>query len=467
MIAIRNRVIGVVPRPTHEGLSDLRLGLRAVVRNLPKTGTISRDDFCAMYSGPKRARYQRNADYVRSHGFSPHMAGLRMFIKWEKLSPEKVNPDPRPIQYRDGRYCVEVSQFLKPIEQHLYQLHGDGSLLPPTRLIAKGLNQVERAKVLRAKLARFVAPVVVSLDASRFDKHVDIELLKIEHKVYKHCNPDPYFAFLLTLQLINYVRTLNGIKYTAYGKRMSGDMNTALGNCILMIIMLATFCIKFLHQRWDMFDDGDDCLLIVEREELDVVLKHARDAFLSYGHEIKVEKIAYTFPTVMFCQSCPVEFAPGKWKFVRNPRKVLSCALMSNKWKTSVYARRRLLATIGLGELILNMGVPVLQSFSLALIRSADGAPFYEDKSFLDYPVLREMKLFGMRTLREMVPAEIFDCGRLTFAAAFGIPVEYQIALEAALDEWRVELEGDVNIISTWDPVSWVNRQEAHPERYL
>lgn len=468
-IAIRNRVIGEVPLPTVEGLDIMRLGLEAIVRHLPKTTAISYGEVLAPFSGQRKAKYSRAVDRVLEWGFSARMAGCTMFIKNEKLMPLKVNPDPRAIQFRDPRFCVEISRYLKPIEKHLYELHGvAGSSLPPDRLVGKGLNQVERAMTLLRKVSRFARPVVLSLDLSRFDQHVAAEVLRMEHAVYLRCNNDPYFAWLLSLQVHNLVRTASGWRYRTNGKRMSGDMNTALGNCILMIMMVVGFCLKHLPtKRWDLFDDGDDCLLIVEEEDLRTVLETAPPTFLSFGQELKIEKIARSFAAISWCQSSPIEYLPGKWKFVRDPVKAMSSALVTNKFKTSLKGRNRLMATIGLGELILNLGVPVLQEFAVAIIRNAQGARWYDDRSYYNYPVLREMKMFGMRQIRMMCPAQITDEARLSFSRAFGISIDYQYAIESALSSWTIAMQGDVAVASTWDAATWTNLQDCHPERYL
>jgi len=214
------------------------------------------------YSGSKADKYERATDdVIRRGGITRRDAGVTMFVKFEKIDSTKVDPDPRAIQFRDPKYCVEVSKYLKPIEPHLYQFRGDGKQFPATRCIGKGLNSVERATLLKEKFDAFVDPVVISIDCSRFDQHCSAELLEIEHLVYKLLCPDPWFAEILSWQLTNRVRSRHGLEYVAHGRRMSGDMNTALGNCVLMVLMVAAA----FQRDYDMLDDGDDVLVLVER----------------------------------------------------------------------------------------------------------------------------------------------------------------------------------------------------------
>ena len=155
----------------------------------------------------------------------------------------------------------------------------------------------------------FNAPVVVSLDASRFDQHVSKELLEIEHSIYMHMCPSGELRRLLQWQLHNKGVSSQGIRYHTRGKRMSGDMNTALGNCILMILMVSAF---MDGRKYDMLDDGDDGLLIVEEDEYAWVCQNAEPAFLNFGMEIKVENVARSLEEVEWCQSNPIEYEPGK-----------------------------------------------------------------------------------------------------------------------------------------------------------
>jgi hypothetical protein len=420
------------------------------------------------YGGAKRTRYMNATDDVMSFGVSKSDSTIKMFVKSERIQPDgaKPNPDPRAIQFRNARYCVELARFLKPIEEHLYALSGVGVGVPPSRAIAKGLNQVERAKLLAEKMSCFDDPVVVSLDASRFDQHVDRELLKVEHSVYLQCCFDAFFALLLSWQLDNKCFSSRGIKYKVSGKRMSGDMNTALGNCLLMIIMLVAF--MSWCRKWDVLDDGDDVLVIIERRDLPHLLKTVKIEFLKFGHEMKVENVASRMENVVFCQSQSIEFRTGDYKFVRNPWKVLSCAMTGVKYFNQVGARAKLLYSIGLCELILGLGVPVLQEYALAILRNcgvSKGLELPFDGSLMSR-VRREMRGLGLRTLERVDPQPISMCARVSFEVAFGMTVQEQIRVEALLGVWTFSLEGCMNLPEEWNVPSWEYNPTDLPEVY-
>ena len=434
----------------------MRLGMNLIIRSLPHTEQEELGAFAMKYSGKKRARYMDAKDAVIRNGLDRRDSGISMFIKAEKIYMSKVNPDPRAIQFRDAKYCVVIASYLKPIEEHLYRVVVDHKLLSGTRIVGKGLNQVERACLVRRKMKRFKRCVVLSLDAARFDQHVDHEQLKEEHRVYTSCNSDPYFAHLLSWQLVNKCKSRLGYKYVTWGKRMSGDMNTALGNCILMLGMVLGIMVP-LGKMFDILDDGDDCLLFIEEEDLEAVLAHLPGAFLEMGHEIKIENIAHSLEDINWCQSKPVVTKRGV-KFVRDPFKVMSGTLVGVRWR-NVPERVRLEFLAGLAEceLMLNLGVPVLQEYALALARNSNGAKArFDDTSGEWFRYLRESRLYR-KAESGVLTDEITQDARLSFARAFGIDTPTQIAWERKLRNWNFKLSSTTFLPQELDPSDWYN----------
>lgn len=439
------RVAGVVPHPTTDGLKLLRLAAKILRVSIPPT---TANDLCDMplrYSGNKRLRYQDACDKVTMCGVSKKDATIKMFVKPERFNPEaKRNPDPRAIQFRNPKYCVALAQFLHPIEHHIYELSCASNGVPRSRNVAKGLNSCSRAQLLIEKTANFSDPIYLGLDAARFDKHVSKEKLEIEHSVYTYSNPDPHFRQLLSWQLVNKCFSNLGLVYKVRGRRMSGDMNTAAGNCLLMLIMLIAIFTIVLRVKWDCLDDGDDVVVIIERRDVKLVLSRLADLFLSFGMEIKLESMCDDIHQVVFCQSSIVEYRTGKFKFVRDWRKVISNALCGvSHWTNDTY-RRRVLQAIGTCELVLNLSVPILQSFALAILRNVSGGKAVDlslAPEGLQRRTYRDLKALGIApNLIEAQP--IHDCGRASFATAYGVSIEDQLAIEKRLDAWTFQVDG-------------------------
>jgi hypothetical protein len=448
--AIVNRVLGDTPKTSPDGAAKMRKVALLLGRSLPKTIREPLGHFALQYGGAKRKRYLDAANSILD-GYTTRDAGVTMFVKWSEkqfVDSNKLNPDPRAVQFRDPKYCVAIAQFLKPIEPHLYELKIDHPLIARSRLVGKGLNQTQRAMLLYEKMANFKRPVVVGLDCKRFDKHVTKENLEAEHIVYLLSNNDPEFAKLLSWQFINKCRTRSGFRYKTSGKRMSGDMNTALGNCIIMICMILTAFIYYIKVHFDILDDGDDCLVIFESENLELVLQKLPRSFLTFGHILKIERIAHDMESVLWCQSQPVEYSPGLFKFIRNPLKTIASDLVSSKYLSC--NRLAQIKAIGQCELALNLGVPVLQDYALALLRNSCGNVIFDFGSPLFLRARREIHNFESRA-ETLEPKPINLCARMSFAKAFGISILEQLDLERQIQNWSPNFYGSQTFFSTYD----------------
>jgi hypothetical protein len=431
VISARNRVQGRVPRPNNKGLRAIKLALRRIAAPMHGTKQLSMDQFVACYTGRRRGRYQAACDNIRNNGHCDiNSARVNAFVKAEKFNPhDKVNPDPRMIQCRSYEYNVELGCYLKPMEHQLYGITGPTGL----RAIAKGLNMLKRASLLKEKMAQFKNPVVFSIDGSRWDKHIDVKVLDLEHGFYQRLNSDPRLAQLLGWQRKNRCRTGHGVKWSVLGKRMSGDMNTALGNCLLMVAMVYAAMKELSVRKWDLLDDGDDCLVLVEEEDLGKMEWGLGPTFLSFGQEIKIENIARRMEDVRFCQTRPV-LVRGKWLMVRDWVKVLSTACCGVRHWNDPALVRPMFAGIGQCELALSQGVPVLQAFAVACVRNSRGAckPKWFDHEY-------QQGKYAAGWAQGAGPVEIDWEARESFTRAFGLSELQQVDIEKMLDAWEVD----------------------------
>jgi len=427
--------MGSVPMPTPKGLKAIAKQRHKLLRGkrhfTPWTLERTRDSF----TGSRAKRYQEAYESLLVKPLTRSDASITAFVKAEKTDPRaKVNPDPRMIQARQPRYNLKLASYLRPIEHRIYHMSGVSGL----RMVAKGLNAKQRAALLRQKWECFEAPVCVSLDASRFDKHVSREVLLQEHQYYIDCFGDnPELKELLDMQLKNRCRTANGVKYTVDGGRMSGDINTALGNCLIMIMMIMAACDQ-LGLRAEVLDDGDDCLLIFERKYLDQVIAALPAIFLEFGQELKVENIAYDICDVVFCQSKVVETAEGEM-FVRDWRKVLSHACTGTKYWDNPRMVRPMMGLVGSCELAMSRGVPILQPFAEAVLRNSRGKR--AKATTIDPGVIMRVRaeLGSFEEAYDNKSLPITQSARMSFARTFGVEIWEQLAIESILSAWDVE----------------------------
>lgn len=416
-----------------ENLGQLRQQLVACT---PKIRRVTRQKFVEMYDGRKRAVYQRAADSLSVRPLNVSDSFLSTFVKCEKIDfHTKPDPAPRVIQPRSPRYNVELGRYLKAHEKHvckgIAELWGG-----PT--VMKGMNAREQGAALRGMWDQFKRPVAVGLDASRFDQHVSVPALQFEHSCYLAMCPEPLrprLAMLLDWQLRNrgFARVPDGtIKYEVGGRRMSGDMNTGLGNCLLMC--LVTLGLKRrLGIPMRLANNGDDCVVICERRDLGKLMQEVTPWYGTHGFVMEVEKPVYQFEEISFCQTQPV-WHEG-WIMCRDPRVVVGKDLVSvldlarggPKWAHAI-------GTCGMS---LAGGIPVLGAlYAMLLSHSQEGKA--SKHPWLDTGFA--MMARGLAG-KDTPPTALT---RLTFWRAFGILPDMQVAMENELRQFNLSFSAGV-----------------------
>jgi len=441
LTGLLGRVLGPVPEPSESGISKLRLSLKRIARMLRSRNIFTRLPYEAVleqYSGAKRTRYERAAETLRREPVEARDARVTAFVKAEKRKEEDLK-DPRIIQFRTPRYNLELATFLKPIEHAILRHRGPRRGVRRTFVIAKGRDSVERARLIRAKWDQFADPVCVPLDATRFDKHVSAQALEAEHGVYNSIYRDSYLAKLLRMQVSNKGRSMNGVKYKVRGNRMSGDYNTGMGNCLLMSAMAEEYLLSLKLSRWDYFADSDDCLVFVEREDLDKLLKTVGPHFLQFGQEIRVEDVAFEFWDIRHCQGAPLATATGV-RMVRDYRKVLSQAFCGYNHFHDPVGGMRVMKSVAQCELILNAGVPILQPLSLKILELLQTHKHsrLDSRDTVVWLAMTEARRRHFEWTAD-VSVPITAEARRSFERTFGLTEVEQLAWEA----WVQELQFD------------------------
>lgn len=440
LVSLRNRVLAACP----PFLGDERQFNRVAddfARLIGPAEPLSYEEAFKGFPRAKADRYLREIPKAEL-GLECRYSTIRAFVKFERLV--EWDKDPRMIQFRHPAYSLVLATYLKAIEHKLYRIRG-GRFLPPDRCIAKGLNQRDRYSLLKRKLLRFRNPVMIGIDASRWDLHCRAKLLSKEHRVYNKVFGCSRLRKMLVKQLRNKGFTSTQIKYVVDGCRMSGDMNTALGNCILMLMLL---CVLLQYIFWDLLDDGDDCIVIVEMEDYERVCDILVRGFLTFGHELKIERVATDLEQIVFCNSMPVFDGRG-YKFVRDPHKILGFGVSGSKFiKLGPKAFKNHLLAVGMCELALNVGVPCLQAYACRLLELGRGGKLSEG-NVVNVGRLamakREVSARCFEDLRKVQPREISVEARESFARSFGIDAQMQLSIEQSMHTVKLDtFSGDV-----------------------
>lgn len=396
----------------------------ALLGAVPTAHPVTREKFVAMYSGRKRAIYEKASLSLSLRPLNKSDSYLSTFGKCEKLDVSiKPDPAPRVIQPRSPRYNVEVGRYLKRLEKAV--VRGIADVWGETTVF-KGLNAEDAARAFRMKWDLYKDPVAVSVDATRFDQHVNTTVLSWEHSCYlgmfapRH---HPRLKRLLDMQLRNkgFARLGDGcIKYEVAGRRMSGDMNTGMGNCLLMCAMM--WSLREKTKRFSLANNGDDCVIICERGDAAVVRKALPTHFANYGFLMEVEDTVDVFEAIDFCQTHPV-FDGESWIMVRDPRVCLDKDTTSVIPLGTAAAAKAWVGAVGECGMSLSGGIPMMQEFYSCLARHGVRTNIW-DHPHMDSGFKR-MSIGMSRTYKPVSPE-----ARASFWRAFGILPDVQVALE-------------------------------------
>ena len=399
-----------------------------LARHLPLAAPMGYDEFVATFQGRKRVIYQKAVESLMRVSVSKQDAKLRVFVKYEKTDfTRKTDPVPRVISPRDPRYNVEVGRYLRPIEERIFDALG---AIFGHRTVFKGMNALSSGRCMAEKWSMFRDPVAVGLDASRFDQHVSRDALEWEHGIYLKCFPRERqrraLRRLLRWQLANVCSgyTPDGkLRYTVDGGRMSGDMNTSLGNCVLMCSMIHAY----LADRGisaQLANNGDDCVVIMERSDLDRFSLGLGEWFEAMGFNMVVEDPVFDIEGIEFCQTRPVWVGPGALDYlmVRHPKWAIAKDTLSVHPLDTEKMFRGWLDAVGQGGLAMTGGIPIFQDFYSSYIRCGR--------------VLKSMtsgQSWGVRSLgrgMKRVYGPVSPYTRYSFWLAFGVTPDEQQCLE-------------------------------------
>lgn len=424
------------PRPQPGVFTTKLAGFRsAMLPRLSKLAPVSYEEFVDGYTGRRRTIYEAAVETLRSRAVEWRDSWIvKAFVKAEKVNlTKKPDPAPRIIQPRSPRYNVEVGRYIRHMEKHIYRAIGDvfGEIT-----VLKGYNAHQSGAILRSKWERFKDPVAVGLDASRFDQHVSEAALRWEHGIYLASVPSGErrtLSRLLRWQLYNKCRgiaTDGTIKYRTVGCRMSGDMNTSLGNCLLMCAMVYSY----LEERGvvaSLANNGDDCVVIMERASLKRFQTGLGEWFLECGFDIKVEPPVDVFERIEFCQTHPI-FDGTRWLMVRNCPTAIAKDCHSIVCLTNEQQFRKWCGAIGACGMSLTGGIPIFQSFYGCLLRGAGG------EAMGAHPAL-DTGFARLAAGMDRVQGEISQDARFSFWLGFGITPAQQVAIESYYDSCSIQ----------------------------
>lgn len=424
--------------------------LEALKGHLSPTIPITHEEFVGLYKDRRKKIYDNARLSLVDQPLTKKDARCKSFVKADKMNiTEKPDPAARLIQPRSPRFNIVVGCYLKPIEHRVYRAINKVYGYPT---IMKGYNSDQTGKVISAKWRSFHKPVGITIDAKRFDQHVHDKALDLAHQVYLHL----YKNFVKELkELLDYDYTTEGVcylqeavlKYWHDAQRISGSMDTAMGNIIVMTGMLHPY-LTAKKIKFQVVNNGDDSTIFVEAKDA-----HKLDDLQQYFHELgftmKIENIARELEHVVFCQTRPVlcthRNQDGKlvdtYRMIRDPHTCLAkdtTCIFSFESPTSL---GKYCTVFGEGGLSLSSGIPILQEFYKMFKR----VPCPQRGKVTFETGMAHNCVDMISEEREITP----QC-RYSFWLAFGILPDEQIAYENFYRSSNI----------TWDGLRVSNRQQ-------
>jgi len=299
LVALHNRhIVDVIPSaPWPKELAYTIAAAAGTVEQLTELDVIK-----ATRGAQRKNRYRIALEELQATGVLPVHAKLTAFVKKENTRMGSVvnmvqenYKDPRLIQFRKYPYTLRLATWLKPMEHRLMGLKPRGKRMAEwfpvgERLIAKGLNPKGCALLLEKVRSHFSNPVEIGWDGKRWDAHVSVNALKVEHLVYYIMSgKNRELSRLLSYQLVGSGWTRGGHKYKSVGSRRSGDQNTGIGNSLIHVMLQAIVMKRCGVKKWHCLVNGDDGVIVMEASDLHL---WNPDAYAEFGFEGAVGEIA-------------------------------------------------------------------------------------------------------------------------------------------------------------------------------
>lgn len=430
------------PRPAYPGIFEDRCRefKNSFINLVQPASPLSRKQYLSRYKGRQLTRYEKAFESLKHRPLALKDSFVNVFLKCEKVNfTAKPNAIPRVISPRHPRYIVSLGQYIMRIEHNVYKTI---TKVFGARCVFKGLNAHASGRQMREHWDHFVDPVAIPLDASRYDQHVSAQALEFEHSIYRLYFPDDqFFAQMLRWQINNrcFANLPSGrVKYRRRGGRQSGDCNTGLGNCLLMCAKFHGFMNHVGITNYRLANNGDDCVLMFERQDLirrqDTFGDDLALYFRELGFTMEMGDPVSVFEKIEFCQTQPV-YTPDGWIMCRIPQICIPKDCLSLKPLDSFKLAKRWIKSVGMCGMSLSGGVPVLQEFYRCMIQLGGNVKELVGDPTQDTGFARLAR--GMKRTY----SDIDSRTRVSFWRAFGIDPNTQVIIEDLFRQSDVKLD--------------------------
>jgi hypothetical protein len=312
-------------------------------------GRMELSQFMSHKKGKLLGRYDDACRSVLKNGFNIWKDNnISAFIKNEIYDEDKP---PRMIMGRNTKFNLLYGQYTTALEEAM--LH-----LPQ---ISKGKNFLERGQQF---FQHVLNKVMLECDFSKYESTQRIDLLRaVELGLWKRLLPATEYEniekiFKSKMEKRGY--TLNGVYFSFWGCRGSGDMDTGLFNTLLTYISCKYF-IKINGIDGDFICDGDDNCMGFNSD------KEFIDTFSNFGFDAKIIK-RHDYHDLEYCSGKFIQYQPGKFMYVQNLIKLMKNIGVFRKRKFE-HCKGEYYYSLGFMYQQIYCGMPVFKEIAEALMR--------------------------------------------------------------------------------------------------
>lgn len=379
-----------------------------------------------------------------------HMKALRRvssFIKDESYPTWKY---PRPINSRSDEFKVAVGPAFRVMEKVVFQ---DSSYIK---------------KIPRDEWPRFVKESITSeyfmyiSDYSSYESLFE-ELMELELDLYR-------WMLQYHPRQLEYVEMINDdnyfhfkhVKGKVWRKRMSGEMNTSLGNGYTTNVVHHFLSHKYYGRDAIILQEGDDTLYASAGPM-------SPSMYSDVGLEVKLERVT----DLSVAQFCQLIFDDHDLLVVRDPIQYL----VGFSWISAFYTStsrfdRLMLDCKALSALSQYPGHPIIQSFAFWIRRVIDTEAgklerFVEGRREIDsyqrekiLAAISSGKVSKAKLVSDLTPVP--DGTRRLVERRFGVLIEAQLAIEHYFDSQTELHPVPFDVVGQWVDLSWVSYNDFY-----
>jgi hypothetical protein len=327
------------------------------------------------------------------------------------------------------------------------------------RIFAKGLTQEQRGRLIHLKHQRFGANSrYLIVDGSSFDGSQRPMHLDGLQGCYKSLFPDSDVDLLCSWRRVNRVRTRHGLKAKIEARRMSGDADTSLGNCLVMVACIVA-CLRAQGiTDYELLNDGDDCIVITDGCSVDC--GQFDICMAGMGLVTAANYSGSQLESAEFCRARPVS-VDGVYVLVNRPMRRLATVLCSHKHYYAAKSGYDVSYAMALSLLATSPGLPILHTLATRLVELTQlkvGANSLArlSKKFAvreaSYSLSR--KCSDWRSVQTLARSNIASrpsiATRVSFANAFGISPTQQRSIERFYS--KLSFEQIDHVLAVYEP---------------